>query len=181
MNDDDRYTRITLRIPKGLHHRLSDAADKTSKSLNAEIVARLDGSFDAPSEPYATESQLERVFKKIGKEHTEAMLAVSLVRDMLGTYVKTLFKRLPKADQQNDEYQLMHELARTAIEADAEGLRDAVARKMNGAPGFKEMPEAQAKEFFDYLSRANQQASKRRREVLDRKDPDKGKSEETPS
>lgn len=46
MNDDDRYTRITLRIPRELHKSLSDAAERTSKSLNAEIVGRLQGSFD---------------------------------------------------------------------------------------------------------------------------------------
>ncbi len=43
--DEDRYARITLRIPKTLHKRLSDEADRTSKSLNAEIVGRLEESF----------------------------------------------------------------------------------------------------------------------------------------
>ncbi len=42
--EDDRYTRITLRIPKDLHGKLQDAADATSKSTNAEIVARLEES-----------------------------------------------------------------------------------------------------------------------------------------
>jgi hypothetical protein len=46
MEDDDKYTRITLRIPKDVHKRLAEAADQTSKSLNAEIVARLQQSFD---------------------------------------------------------------------------------------------------------------------------------------
>lgn len=45
MDKDDRYTRITLRIPKDLHERLADSADKTSKSMNAEIIARLSESF----------------------------------------------------------------------------------------------------------------------------------------
>lgn len=44
--DDDRYTRITLRIPKDLHQALQAEADATSKSLNAEIVNRLASSFD---------------------------------------------------------------------------------------------------------------------------------------
>ena len=44
--EEDRYTRITLRIPKELHGRLQDAADDTSKSMNAEIVARLHESFE---------------------------------------------------------------------------------------------------------------------------------------
>jgi hypothetical protein len=43
--EEDRYTRITLRIPKELHARLDAEADATSKSLNAEIVGRLEESF----------------------------------------------------------------------------------------------------------------------------------------
>lgn len=43
--EEDRYTRITLRIPKELHSQLQQAADDTSKSMNAEIVARLEQSF----------------------------------------------------------------------------------------------------------------------------------------
>lgn len=45
MEDEDRYTRITLRIPRELHSRLDREADETSKSLNAEIIARLQASF----------------------------------------------------------------------------------------------------------------------------------------
>lgn len=41
----DEYTRITLRIPQDLHARLANAAENTSKSLNAEIIARLQESF----------------------------------------------------------------------------------------------------------------------------------------
>ncbi len=45
MEDEDRYTRITLRLPKDLHQLLADAASDTSKSLNAEIVGRLQATF----------------------------------------------------------------------------------------------------------------------------------------
>ncbi|QTD44574.1 hypothetical protein [Ottowia testudinis] len=44
MEDEDRYTRITLRIPRDLHQVLVSAADSTSKSLNAEIIGRLQAS-----------------------------------------------------------------------------------------------------------------------------------------
>lgn len=42
---EDGYTRITLRIPDALHARLTQEAASTSKSMNAEIVARLEKSF----------------------------------------------------------------------------------------------------------------------------------------
>lgn len=45
--EDDNYTRITLRIPKTLHAALNESAHATSKSMNAEIVARLHQTFAA--------------------------------------------------------------------------------------------------------------------------------------
>jgi hypothetical protein len=41
----DGYTRITLRIPDALHAKLTAEAARTSKSMNAEIVGRLEDSF----------------------------------------------------------------------------------------------------------------------------------------
>lgn len=46
MSEDDRYTRVTLRIPKELTALLKEAADRGSHSMNAEIVQRLEGSFE---------------------------------------------------------------------------------------------------------------------------------------
>lgn len=43
---EDRYTRITLRIPKEVHKALQEAADARSHSMNAEIVQRLEESFE---------------------------------------------------------------------------------------------------------------------------------------
>lgn len=53
MEEEDRYTRITLRIPKDLHEILTAAADRTSKSLNAEIIGRLQASVPDDSEARA--------------------------------------------------------------------------------------------------------------------------------
>ncbi|MFK3741447.1 Arc family DNA-binding protein [Massilia sp. TN1-12] len=43
--NDDNYTRITFRMPKELHSKLQASADATSKSMNSEIIARLEASF----------------------------------------------------------------------------------------------------------------------------------------
>lgn len=45
--EEDRYTRITLRIPSDLHLKLQRSADKASHSMNAEIIARLAQTYDA--------------------------------------------------------------------------------------------------------------------------------------
>lgn len=46
MDTEGRYTRITLRIPRDLHKNLAEHAERTSKSMNAEIIARLEESFE---------------------------------------------------------------------------------------------------------------------------------------
>lgn len=65
MDTDDRYTRITLRIPKDLHSKLTDAADETSKSMNAEIIARLERSFRREPSSYAPSWAAEEISKRI--------------------------------------------------------------------------------------------------------------------
>jgi uncharacterized membrane protein affecting hemolysin expression len=45
--DEDRYTRITLRIPTDLHTKLQQSADKASHSMNAEIIMRLVQTYEA--------------------------------------------------------------------------------------------------------------------------------------
>jgi predicted transcriptional regulator len=59
---DENYTRITLRIPKELHQRLADAADATSRSTNAEIIARLQASFEYEEK---THSSLDAVMARL--------------------------------------------------------------------------------------------------------------------
>lgn len=62
--DDDRYTRITLRIPKDLHAMLQDASDASSKSINAEIIERVRRSFGYDADLEARVAALERLQKK---------------------------------------------------------------------------------------------------------------------
>ena len=51
MSMDDKYQRVNLRIPKELHARIMGAADARSHSMNAEIVQRLEDSFEPSSVP----------------------------------------------------------------------------------------------------------------------------------
>lgn len=61
MADDDRYTRITLRIPKDLIAPLKGAADARSHSMNAEIVHRLEKSFSSENLPWIAQAQRENL------------------------------------------------------------------------------------------------------------------------
>lgn len=49
MSDDDRYRRFNLRIPKELFAQLQEQADARSHSMNAEILHRLEESFEPAS------------------------------------------------------------------------------------------------------------------------------------
>lgn len=69
MDDDDRYTRITLRLPKDLHTKLAQSADATSKSLNAEIIARTQASFDTSP----IDSQRAQYLEQVNRQMTTAI------------------------------------------------------------------------------------------------------------
>lgn len=46
MSDNDSTIRITLRIPADLHEKLVKAASEDNRSMNAEIIQRLEKSLD---------------------------------------------------------------------------------------------------------------------------------------
>jgi hypothetical protein len=94
--DDDDYTRITLRIPKNLHQKLTEVARGTSKSMNAEIVARLEKSFqldeidkefnESIAESQRIHRQLEGAYTKLTKVHANLLnIALGIIRDATKT------------------------------------------------------------------------------------------------
>jgi|GEM_PF-3243693 hypothetical protein len=104
MDDEDRYTRITLRIPKDLHRTLSEAADKTSKSLNAEIVGRLAASLDQKGAE-ATAAQIEASARAIGYQPGTDEFAGAVdalkgeLRSLLTQQTEELLANIVKMDQ----------------------------------------------------------------------------------
>lgn len=47
--DDDKQTRITLRLPRDIHEQLGAEAEISNRSLNGEIIARLSATFAGPN------------------------------------------------------------------------------------------------------------------------------------
>lgn len=94
---ENGYTRITLRIPDALHAKLTDEASRTSKSMNSEIIARLEASFD-PVSPTAAGSEVDVLHTIL--QSTNGLLHVS------AHYLKELLERLPAG--QEDELFLSH-------------------------------------------------------------------------
>lgn len=63
----DEYIRTALRLPPELHQRIHQAADKAGRSFNAELIARISGSFDSQSieaRLASIEQQLSQLLKK---------------------------------------------------------------------------------------------------------------------
>ncbi|WP_160119630.1 Arc family DNA-binding protein [Rhodovarius lipocyclicus] len=50
MADDDEMVRFSQRLPKKLYEQLTAAAKESGRSINGEVVARLEGSFDDTKE-----------------------------------------------------------------------------------------------------------------------------------
>jgi tetrahydromethanopterin S-methyltransferase subunit G len=69
MRRQDDYSRITLRLPPDLHEKVRVAAG--DRSLNAEIIARLERSFDEDDTLQGHEDrlqELERQIEELGGE-----------------------------------------------------------------------------------------------------------------
>lgn len=62
MPSEDEEIRITLRMSSGLRDRLSSAASESSRSMNGEIIERLEKSFDAL--PAMPDELIERIERK---------------------------------------------------------------------------------------------------------------------
>lgn len=58
---DDGYTRITLRIPNELDELLNESSRMTSRSKNADIVARLQQSFSQPAADVAADRMMQMI------------------------------------------------------------------------------------------------------------------------
>jgi hypothetical protein len=89
METDDRYTRITLRIPRDLHGRLGERATATSKSLNAEIIERLTRSFDPPADEKARKKieQLRHEIDALLVEQTKLRATIPILEAALSQAV----------------------------------------------------------------------------------------------
>lgn len=79
-----KYTRITLRIPEPLHEKLTDSANNTSKSMNAEIISRINDSFSEQDKPVIEDDALLSVEDAIKQQQkARSDLASVLMREVM--------------------------------------------------------------------------------------------------
>jgi plasmid stability protein len=65
----DKYTRITLRIPEGLHARLKEDAAESHHSMNAEIIRRIEDGCWMARIGGSSKMEMETAAKKHGPEN----------------------------------------------------------------------------------------------------------------
>lgn len=128
MDEEDRYTRITLRIPKELHRTLGEHAEATAKSLNAEIVGRLLASVE--KQPHTENDEATRNFFRLAEleshlRHSRGELFVMAL--IVKHATRVLPKELSPTDtaffaKAEEKADLLIELLRDDL-SDPEGIR----------------------------------------------------------
>ena len=73
------YQRITLRIPTDLHQQLMEKSEQKSRSMNAEIIARLISSLSEPNEDSASNNNDEHI-RRVALEVVKEELAKAGLR-----------------------------------------------------------------------------------------------------
>ena len=138
MNEDD-YKRITFRIPSELHGLLTDAARKTSKSMNAEIIARLDQSLT-----YNTNDERLRDLEALARHNELLINAVTGELDsykriaetqdqlikVLGVYLRMTAERVPESNDEtsNELISLMKSFGGAMSHKDLQSAKIPIAR-----------------------------------------------------
>ncbi|WP_439618341.1 Arc family DNA-binding protein [Shinella sp.] len=91
----DKEVRITLRLPEGLRDKLEASASETSRSMNGEIVDRLDATFERATEREAHVKRLReserRMMKTIGDlsaSRAETEKALATMSDRIAELVR---------------------------------------------------------------------------------------------
>ena len=83
MSNQTDHTIVRLRVPPELKQKIEDSAEKNNRSQSAEMVARLEQSFEP--EPKATETFEFEAMKRL---YLEQSAQIKELRDMLKELIK---------------------------------------------------------------------------------------------
>lgn len=109
MSDDEPQTRITLRLPASLHGDLTSAAAISNRSMNAEIVQRLETSFrlsglvDDLQDAYKIVDEGHDEKNKLMQRMVNLYEAQKLLSDQQQAIIEQLFKALPELQDKEDQ------------------------------------------------------------------------------
>ena len=69
MSNQADHTIVRLRVPPELKQKIEESAEKNNRSQSAEMVARLEQSFEQPSSAELSPTQLEQITKAAGASY----------------------------------------------------------------------------------------------------------------
>ncbi|MDZ7863356.1 Arc family DNA-binding protein [Acidovorax sp.] len=139
MSRDDPQMKI--RLPEEVKARIDAAAAEAGRSLNAEIVARLESSFEA-AVGYVTKEQFEATLRNAVLNLEAEQFVTATVRKMLANNVVRMFEQIP-VDRRTESLANAYDFAKALGTAEGIGLEEATARIMQRSLDDKE-PKALA-------------------------------------
>lgn len=109
MASDDVQT--NLRLSAALKERLVNSASENNRSLSAEVASRLELSY-VPRDDSISKDALEAMLLDAARRQQDEILAQTLLRDLLATYVRMLYKALPADAKKEEHFEMANELAK---------------------------------------------------------------------
>lgn len=99
-----------LRLPADLKDRLVASAAENNRSLSAEVASRLSSTYEGGPR-MVSEEVLKSVFAELGENQRAMRIAQVSMRDLLASYVRLMYARLPKNAQEEVTFKLAYDLA----------------------------------------------------------------------
>lgn len=121
MSEKKQQTAYPLRMPIGLREKLEESAAKAKRSLNAEIVARLDASYDYI--PQSRDISHEAALAELSEIHQQRMI-VSEMRVGKFHAVVALQDQLEKAETPETKAALSAAIFLAKAESDSLSKKD---------------------------------------------------------
>lgn len=121
MSREDQQMKV--RLPADLKQHIEDAASAARRSLNAEIVARLQASFDASGElPSAVRDQIDEEAERMGISSQDALTRLVLAGAQPGAPMVLYIKA--DASMTIEQYRALFEAAKEFTPPDATVVLD---------------------------------------------------------
>lgn len=127
LTNQDDFLKTALRIPRDLHEQIQSAAKATGRSMNAEIVARLQQSFEPTTrmhqsfvslaDPGALQQQLDTTAKSL-RLHENAML-------IMHGLLRAALREIPPEMDESTTLQIIKSFLRASDEQNMEQARKA--------------------------------------------------------
>lgn len=106
----DDYMKTALRLPRELHARIQEAATKSGKSLNSELIARLEDSFVSGPDwaMLVAETQYQAAMQAVEREEVGAKFtALAAMVDLISMRAGAPLAKLLKAEELEDLQRLI--------------------------------------------------------------------------